>query len=401
MQLFTGKQYLQIDIANNFGLDKEDWDVRLDWFEKNQHQLDKLVKDAEEPALFYASIQAWKDVQKGLPIGYPISLDATASGFQILAALTGDIKAAKLCNVVDAGGRKDAYTEIYQTMLEKTGGDSRIERSAVKKAVMTSLYGSEAEPKRVFGEGPLLAVFENTMGEEAPAVWELNKAFLHFADPKATEYCWVLPDNFHVITKVKNKVKDTFHFMGAPYELTYEENSPTEHNRSLGANTTHSLDGMIVREVSRRCNYDPERILNIKTALCEVGVQEEECQNSKLLRTLMDHYHRTKYLSSRVLECIDNNSALILTDEEKEAVWTLIYSLPKKPFEVIAVHDCFRVLPNYGNDLRTQYNNQLAMIAESNLLSDILSQITGRTISINKMTEGMEELIRKTNYALS
>ena len=29
MQLFTGKQYLQIDIANNSGFDKLDYDVRI------------------------------------------------------------------------------------------------------------------------------------------------------------------------------------------------------------------------------------------------------------------------------------------------------------------------------------------------------------------------------------
>ena len=33
MMRFTGKQYLQIDIASNYGLDKETWEHRLNWFE--------------------------------------------------------------------------------------------------------------------------------------------------------------------------------------------------------------------------------------------------------------------------------------------------------------------------------------------------------------------------------
>lgn len=79
-QRFTGMQYLQIDIANNFGLDKQDWDVRLDWFNKNQEKLLSLVPQAKAPALFYAGIQAWNQAQQGLEIGYPISLDACSSG---------------------------------------------------------------------------------------------------------------------------------------------------------------------------------------------------------------------------------------------------------------------------------------------------------------------------------
>ena len=79
-QQFTGREYLKIDIANNFGLDKEDWNVRLAWFDENEGRLDTLVKQAEEPALFFAGVEAWKKVCKGEPTGYPISLDATSSG---------------------------------------------------------------------------------------------------------------------------------------------------------------------------------------------------------------------------------------------------------------------------------------------------------------------------------
>ena len=135
MQLFSGKEYLKIDIANNFGLDKEDWDVRLAWFDENEARLDTLVKQAEEPALFFAGITAWKKVCKGEPTGYPISLDSTASGLQLLAVLTGDRKAAALCNVVDAGRRMDAYTALYQSMLDRIGEGAKISRKDTKQAI--------------------------------------------------------------------------------------------------------------------------------------------------------------------------------------------------------------------------------------------------------------------------
>lgn len=79
-QSFSGKEYLKIDIANNYGLDKLDWNDRIKWFDENQKDLKSLQKTAAEPALFYAGVQAWAASQNGKPSGYPISLDATCSG---------------------------------------------------------------------------------------------------------------------------------------------------------------------------------------------------------------------------------------------------------------------------------------------------------------------------------
>jgi DNA-directed RNA polymerase len=105
MQTFTGREYLKIDIANNFGLDKLEWEDRINWFDQQGSNLPNLITQAKEPALFYAGLKAFNEVQNERPIGYMISLDATASGLQLLACLTGDPHAAALCNVIDTGTR--------------------------------------------------------------------------------------------------------------------------------------------------------------------------------------------------------------------------------------------------------------------------------------------------------
>ncbi len=137
MQTFSAKQYLQIDVASNFGLDKKDWDERLAWFAQNEPNLEELTAQADEPALFFAGVQAYRQMQKEQPIGYPISLDATASGMQILSCLTGDRAAAELCNVVDTEHRRDPYTIIYEIMTQRIGEAAKISRENTKQAIMT------------------------------------------------------------------------------------------------------------------------------------------------------------------------------------------------------------------------------------------------------------------------
>lgn len=242
MEFFSGKQYLKIDIANNMGFDKATWTQRIEWFDAHEDHLMSLVPTAEEPALYYAGVKAWEDVKAGKPIGYAISLDATSSGLQLLSVLTCDRLAAQLCNVVNQEGdvRADAYTLIYNAMLELMGEESKIKRDQVKEAIMTALYGSTAEPKKIFGEGALLAIFYQIMKKFAPAAWELNETFVAIWDGDALSNDWVLPDNFHVHVKVMTTATDTVNFLNEPFEITRQINAPTEEGRSLGANTVHS-----------------------------------------------------------------------------------------------------------------------------------------------------------------
>jgi hypothetical protein len=417
MQLFDGKTYLKIDIANNFGLDKKTWKERIDWFDRHEPQLMEVLPQAAEPALYFAGVTAWQDIKAGKPSGYPISLDATSSGLQILAALTGDRKAAELCNVVNViktqkldfspeaeAERRDGYTVIYQAMLAVLGESAKITREKTKEAIMTALYGSRAVPKEVFGEGMLLKVFEDTMQSVAPAVWELNEAFIQMWNPNATINSWVLPDNFHVHVKVMSRVMESVHFMNKPYETFRTVNMPMDEGRSLGANTTHSIDGMIVREMVRRCNYDAAKVQALRDYMAyladgnELAVLFDDDENADMVRTLWAHYEESGYLSARIIDHLNLHNLHLV---QHSVILELLDSLPAKPFEVLAVHDCFRCLPNYGNDLRRQYTLQLQLIAKSKLLQSILCQILGRNVSIGKLDESLWQDIGLAEYALS
>lgn len=397
MQTFTGIDYLKIDIASNFGLDKEDWDTRIAWVDAHEADLEKKLQEAEEPALYYAGVQAYRKTQKGEPTGYPISLDAASSGLQLLACLTGCEDSARLCGVVSTGHREDAYTVIYQAMCRQIGDTAKIERKDTKKAIMTSLYSSTAEPKRIFGEGALLDVFYETMETMAPGAWQLNQALKDLWQPKALSHDWVLPDNFHVHVKVTDNVTRFVQFLNRPVQVTIKVNQGTEEGRSLGPNVVHSIDGMIVREMHRRCSFEPEMLINLIQLIQEgEGGESSTRKKDKLVLTLWDHYRKSGFLSARILENLDRENLGLVDPQE---IWELIKSMPEQPFEVISIHDCFRVHPNHGNDLRQQYNNLLAEIAGSKLLEYLISQIAGHHIPVTKMGD-LSSKIRVADYTL-
>lgn len=370
MDKFTAEEYLKIDIANNFGKDKLNYKDRIKWFD-SQENLESLTSKAKEPAMFLAGVLAYRKAIKGEAIGYPISLDATASGMQILSILANDPIGAALTNVIDSDDRQDAYTVIYDIMKEQTKG-SKLERDQVKKAIMVSLYGSDAGPKELFSTS-VLPYFYKTITETIPRVWELNTLFLGLWNKEVEEYRWTLPDNFHVVSEVHNIKEETVIFDGKPITVKTKVKAKNDYGRSLGANTVHSIDAYFVREVVRRCSLDREIILRAKAALCYFG-SSDTVPNTRVTK-LWNQYLRTGMLSARILQYLDEDSVHTV---DRDVVWKLINSLPTKQFTVLTIHDSFRVLPQYGNDVREQYVNLLKELGQSNLLGSILEDLTGK-----------------------
>ena len=244
MQKLTGGQYLAIAIANAFGLDKKTWNQRLAWVAENRDNLKSLQRQAKEPAMFFAAVQALEDAEAGKPSGFPISLDATSSGLQILSALIGCRKSAEMCNVVnryDENGepeRADAYTLVYEAIQARNPEVTGVSQKDAKQAVMTALYTSIKVPEAIFGEH--IGTFYDTMEAEVPGAWLLNLTFLNLWNPNATSHNWVLPDNFHVQCKVTTLIEEEVEFAGRKHTLTRKIVGTKETGRSLGANIVHS-----------------------------------------------------------------------------------------------------------------------------------------------------------------
>ena len=135
MQNFTGGQYLQIDIANQYGLDKENFLVRLQWVKDHENELDGLVKDADDPFRYKAAVMAYRDAQQGIATGHLVGMDACASGPQIMAAVTGCHITARNTGLI-GDVRADLYGATTTVMNDTLDEHVDYPRGDVKDAQM-------------------------------------------------------------------------------------------------------------------------------------------------------------------------------------------------------------------------------------------------------------------------
>lgn len=132
---YTPIQYLAIDIANQFGLDKLCYEDRIQWVKTNINSLEDLAPQAEEYHLYIKAVNALRKTQQGLPVGHPVALDAVCSGLQLMSVVMGCKKGASLTGLVYEKVRTDAYTLITQAMNKKLDDAVEVSRADAKSAV--------------------------------------------------------------------------------------------------------------------------------------------------------------------------------------------------------------------------------------------------------------------------
>lgn len=203
---YSGYQYLCIDIANQYGLDKELFETRIQWTQDHLGELESLSDKADYQPLYKKAVMALRKAQVGIPTGHLVAVDAVCSGVQLMSVLTGCIAGATSTGLVNPNERADAYSKLTEVMEGILGGKVHISRDDAKRALMTSFYGSKAEPKKLFGEDtPELDAFYAAANKIAPGAWELLQDLLGSWKPGALKHEWKMPDGFDVKVKVMVK----------------------------------------------------------------------------------------------------------------------------------------------------------------------------------------------------
>jgi hypothetical protein len=413
MQVFSGWQYLLIDLANAFGLDKMLFNERIEWAERSLLMLESLVDSAENKPLFIKAMMAIRRAQKGEPIGHLVGMDACCSGIQIMSALTGCVVGATNTGLVDPNVRADAYTTCTTEMNTILGGGFTVSRGDAKDALMTSFYGSKKKPKEIFGEDtPELNAFYQAAFKVAPGAWELLQDLLGSWQPFALQHCWKLPDGFDARVKVMEKQEtriEVDELDHATFTYEYYENVGSKSGLSNVANVVHSVDAYVLRCIHRRCNYDQDMVTKVmhflrseldRRIMHQFG--PEPLHLGTQLAYYVEQFNRSDMVDVVILPYITQTNVDQLSDDHLLSLYdTVVAMLRYNPFEVITVHDEFKCHPNNMNHLRQQYINIFAELADSNLLSDILSQIHGVPGTATKLSTNLSQLIRGSNYALS
>ena len=418
-KLFNAIDYICIDLANCVGTqgsfrgDKELFEARIQWVKDHFMVLEDFIDLAEDKPLYIKALHALRESVKGNPIGHLVALDATCSGIQIMSAITGCVRGADATGLISEK-RADAYTDVTKEMnsILQLKGFSQIvvPRNDVKRAVMTSGYGSTMVPKEVFGEGDLLATFYQAAFTIAPAAFELMADLLETWQVDTLAHNWVMPDNFHVNIKVMQTKETRIEVdeLGHTTFTTYVKvNQGSKKGLANVANTIHSIDGYLLRSVIRRASFDV-----VKTSQAFNGINAELTKRlngstseaeplSADLQNMLAIYEYSQMLDVSIVEYIDcqqiGNVPTELLGKLSNTIGKML-ELGSSP--VLTVHDAFRSAPWHCNTVRYHYKEIMAELAESNILQFIVSQIVGHQVIFHKKSNNLAAKIRNSNYAI-
>jgi len=326
-QQFTGTDMLKIDIANCYGMDKQSWVDRLLWTELHEDELEDLATDADDEMLYKKAVYAHRESLLGKAIGHNMFLDATASGLQIMAALSGCKKTARHVNMVNTGKREDVYIEVGESMNKMLSPLEHVHRNIIKLPLMTHYYNKSKQPSLSETQQ---AAFYNILSNSFEGAEGCKYIINQFWDPTALEHTFTLPDG-HVarvlVTDVATTRIEVDELDHTSFSYRFEANAPSKISTSLCPNVIHAIDGYIVREMIRRAD--------------------------------------------------------------------------KAGFELAHIFDAFTCHPNHMGKTTQFYREILAEIADSNLLSNILSEIAGKHIPVTKLSNDLSKDILASEYMLS
>lgn len=351
----SGLRYLKIDIANAFGLDKQSYEDRIAFVDncKISDLFDKVDEADSKYEYRNAIKELYNSQAKGLPVEHITYLDCTNQALQLYAVLTSCKDTAYLCNISSGDVLTDAYGVLAKAMNEITKLDI-FDRNNCKKALMTTLYGKmdgESEIIKYFLENgtiyqdkitdeELASAFQKAMRTIAPHAMRAMDVLQSLNCADIDIYYWTMPDGF----KVKYDVK-----------------------------STQKLEISCKTKSGVKFNFDRD-----------VQVYKGSEFN--------------RGMSPNVIHSVDGYVAREMVRRMKEPCAKFNRNYPAF---ITSIHDAFGTHPNNAEEMTWHYTNIMCELNDSDLLKDIMSQISGKSMLSIKKNTLTNDMIRASIYKLS
>ena len=262
MQEFTGLEYLKIEIAGLYGMKNYVWKDRIDWTESFKiHELRDHQTDAKEPIAFMKAVNAYEKALNNEPIGHPSTMDATASGMQIMAVTTGCHDTALYTNMIDPNEVYSPYRRTYQRMMLQFPLGIPLYK-IVKKGVMTYYFNKQGPD--YFSEEQAVAL-HRILDVDFPGASTYKSLCNNQWNYTADYHSWILPDKHvaYVPVIITAEKKIEVDELDASFQYRYAKVQSDDWYGSLCPNITHSIDGYITRELIRRARRLGFRVVTI------------------------------------------------------------------------------------------------------------------------------------------
>ncbi len=401
-----GYKWLKISITNNYNikvkgkdLDKHSFEDALEFYDEEllpltqiedyevfKAKAKELFEEADSPVCFYAQfLNAW-DVEsrkrQGLePVTWSIChFDATCSGYQWMAAITGDTSIAKQVNMTKDITRNDLYTFVYKEMV-KLGLPDCYARAQAKDAVMTFGYGSLLRYHQIFGDSADLFV-------------QVMKKFPIYHHIKSTGIIWNylgvnysfhLPDGFEVYKEgkrtVTHKITITVDDTDIPVRVNQEEPFKEEKSKEMGPNIIHALDGFVARELTRMAGMEEhqwKRTLKLIThpEMWARIDMERLSRDQRDAINLVNCMRKTNYKSFKAVHILNKwNAAIIVPAFGMETLITMMENMKSECYQISEIHDSFGVCPNNVQHLMNNYRMCAYMVATSRYWNSVMDEL--------------------------
>ena len=180
-------------------------------------------------------------------------------------------------------------------------------------------------------------MFYETMEKMAPGAWDLNLGIQELWDEvEGTTYDWTMPDNFYACIETHDKDVIKFKFLDEEFQVVQKVNERPRFHKGLGPNLIHSVDGMIVREMYRRCQYDIKTMQRVLELIANGVTGETNGKSAPMVQILWDLYLESGFLSVRILDYLYEDTCGLV---DMQIIQDLIVTMPHTPFQLVTVHD--------------------------------------------------------------